>query len=43
VPNAILISQTVYDKTKEQVNTIPWGEMEIKGKNKKINVFQIVD
>jgi len=43
VPNAILISQTVYDKTKEQVNTIPWGEMEIKGKDKKINVFQVID
>lgn len=42
LPNAILISQSVYNKTCEIVDTIPWGEVEIKGKNKKVNVFQVL-
>jgi class 3 adenylate cyclase len=42
-PNAILISQSVYDKTKEMILTRPWGEVEIKGKNRKVNVFQILN
>ena len=42
-PNAILISQSVYDKTKARIVTHPWGEVQIKGKNEKINVFQVLD
>lgn len=41
LPNAILISQSMYDKTINLIQTKPWGEMEIKGKNSKINVFQV--
>ena len=41
--NTILISQSVYDKTSNYIKTIPWGKVTIKGKNEKINVFQIVD
>jgi len=43
LPNAILISQSVYDKTKNNVVAKPLGEVQIKGKNQKVNVFQIVD
>jgi PAS domain S-box-containing protein len=43
LPNAILISEAIYLKTKSQINTIPWGEVDIKGINKKVNVFQLVD
>jgi adenylate cyclase len=42
LPNAILISESIYEKTREIAHTIPWGEVEIKGKNKKANVFQVV-
>lgn len=42
-PNAILISQSIYDKTCDKVNTEPWGEVEIKGKNKGISVYQVVN
>ncbi len=43
LPNAILISQSIYDKTCDIINTEPWGEVEIKGKNKRISVFQVVN
>ena len=42
LPNAILISQSIFEKTKEIVKTKPLGEVEIKGKNKKVNVFQVI-
>jgi adenylate cyclase len=40
-PNAILISDSIYEKTRHLIYTKPWGKVEIKGKNKKINVFQV--
>jgi len=43
LPNAILISQTIYDITKDKVLTKPLGEVEIKGKNEKVNVFQVLE
>lgn len=43
LPNAILISQSIYNKTCDLIRTKPWGEIEIKGKNKKVNVFQVID
>jgi PAS domain S-box-containing protein len=43
LPNAILISEAIYHKTQKHISTIPWGEVDIKGKNKKVNVFQVVD
>ncbi|NJN28263.1 MAG: PAS domain S-box protein [Cyclobacteriaceae bacterium] len=42
LPNAILISESIYEHTRDIARTIPWGEVEIKGKNKKVNVFQVV-
>lgn len=41
LPNAILISQSIYDKVNDMVATEPLGEVEIKGKNKKVNVFKV--
>ena len=43
LPNAILISEAIYHKTQNLISTIPWGEVDIKGKNKRVNVFQVVD
>jgi len=43
LPNAILISQSVYEKTRSLFLTKPWGEVQIKGKNRKVNVFQVLD
>lgn len=43
LPNAILISQSIHDKTKEIISTKPWGKVQIKGKNKKVNVFQVLE
>ncbi len=42
LPNAILISQSIYDKTYDLILTKPLGEVQIKGKNKKVNVFQVL-
>ena len=41
--NAILISQSIFDKVSSSISTIPWGEVLIKGKNKKVNVFQVLE
>jgi PAS domain S-box-containing protein len=43
LPNAILISQKIYDKTKDIIETKPLGEVQIKGKNRKVNVFQVLE
>jgi len=42
VPNGILISQPIYDKTHDLIETEPWGEVSIKGKNAKVNVYQVM-
>ena len=41
LPNAILINKSIYEKTKDLVSTKPWGELSVKGKEKKIMVYQI--
>ncbi|NNF35508.1 MAG: PAS domain-containing protein [Saprospiraceae bacterium] len=41
LPNSILISQSVYDKVYDRVETKPWGKVNLKGKDEKINVFQV--
>jgi len=43
LPNAILISQKIYDKTKDIINSKPLGAVEIKGKNKRVKVFQVLN
>lgn len=40
--NSILINESVYEKTKDLVSTKPWGELSVKGKEKKIMVYQII-
>jgi len=42
LPNTILISEPVYRKTKELISTKPWGELSVKGKEKKVMVYQII-
>jgi PAS domain S-box-containing protein len=40
--DTILISEIIYEKIKELVSTKPWGEVSVKGKEKKILVYQIL-
>ncbi len=40
--NTILISQYVYALTLNLIETRPWGRVEIKGKNEKIAVYQVI-
>ena len=42
LPNAILINESIYEKTKDLVSTKPWGELKVKGKEKNIMVYQII-
>jgi PAS domain S-box-containing protein len=42
-PNSILISQSVFDKVHTEVKTKPWGKVNIKGKDEKINVYQVIE
>lgn len=43
MPNAILISQKIYEKTRSIIQTKPLGDVQIKGKNKTVKVYQILD
>ncbi len=38
----ILINESIYEKTKELISTKPWGKVSVKGKEKKIMVYQIL-
>jgi PAS domain S-box-containing protein len=40
--DAILISESIYEKTKEFISAKLWGEVSVKGKEKKITVFQVL-
>jgi PAS domain S-box-containing protein len=40
--DAILVSETIYEKTKELFSTKPWGEVSVKGKERKILVYQLI-
>ncbi|MDX5586424.1 MAG: adenylate/guanylate cyclase domain-containing protein [Aureibaculum sp.] len=40
--NAILISESIYEKIKAFISTKPWGEVSVKGKEKKIKVYQLI-
>lgn len=42
LPNTILISQSIYSKTKDRISTKPWGEVQVKGKNEKVGVYQVM-
>jgi PAS domain S-box-containing protein len=42
LPNSILISQSIYEKTKNAVATKPLGEVVIKGKNEKVSVYKVL-
>jgi len=42
LPNAILINESVYEKTKDLISTKQWGELKVKGKEKSIMLYQII-
>jgi PAS domain S-box-containing protein len=39
--NIILISQPIYEKTRDVISTKPWDEVSIKGKTEKIKIYQV--
>lgn len=42
LPNSILISQSIFDKIADQIDSTPLGAVQIKGKNKNVNVFRVL-
>jgi PAS domain S-box-containing protein len=42
IKNAILISEPIYQKTKDIISTKRWGMVAIKGKKEKINIHQVL-
>ena len=40
--DAILINESIYEKTKDLISAKPWGEVSVKGKEKKIMVYQVL-
>ncbi|MBT8385919.1 MAG: adenylate/guanylate cyclase domain-containing protein, partial [Ignavibacteria bacterium] len=40
--DTILISESIYKKAKALFSTKPWGEVNVKGKEKKIMVYQLL-
>jgi len=40
--NAILMNESIYEKTKELISAMPWGEVSVKGKEKKVMVYQVL-
>ena len=42
IKNAILISEPIYQKTKDMILTKRWGRVKIKGKREKIRIYQIL-
>jgi PAS domain S-box-containing protein len=41
LPNTVLISQSIFNKTHDLISTKPWGEVQVKGKNEKVSVYQV--
>jgi len=41
IKNAILISEPIYQKTKDMISTKRWGRVKIKGKREKIRIYQV--
>ena len=39
--DVILISQSIYAKTRHLIETIPWDPVEVHGKNEKVQVYQV--
>lgn len=40
--NTILISQPIYEKTRDVISTLPWDAVAIKGKSEKIKIYQVL-
>lgn len=40
--DAILITESIYEKTRELITAIHWGEVSVRGKKKKIMVYQVI-
>ncbi|MCK4464902.1 MAG: adenylate/guanylate cyclase domain-containing protein, partial [Bacteroidales bacterium] len=41
-PNSILISDTIYQKTKDVVNVKAWKPLFVKGKKDKIHIYEVL-
>ncbi|MFC2123548.1 adenylate/guanylate cyclase domain-containing protein [Bacteroidota bacterium] len=42
-PNKVLISEKVFNATKDFVEVIPWGPVKMKGKKEKINIYEVLN
>ena len=40
--DAILMNESIYEKTRDLISAKPWGEVSVKGKEKKIMVYQVL-
>jgi PAS domain S-box-containing protein len=40
--DAILITESIFEKTKELISAIHWGEVSVRGKKKKIMLYQVL-
>jgi class 3 adenylate cyclase len=41
-PNTILISESIYTRTKHVINAIAWEPVLVKGKDEKLTVYEVV-
>ncbi len=41
-PNSILISDSIYERTKDVVNAKAWEPLQVKGKREKIQVYEVI-
>ncbi len=41
-PNAILVSESIYDKTKDLIESKCWEKVKVKGKDEKVQVYQVL-
>ncbi len=42
IPNAILVSESIYEKTNHLIKTKAWEPVKVKGKNEHISVYQVL-
>jgi len=41
-PNTILVSESIYERTKHMINAIAWEPVNVKGKDEKLTVYEVV-
>jgi len=42
IPNAILVSESIYEKTNHLIKTKAWEPVKVKGKNENVSVYQVL-